>query len=35
MATMRERAQSVGGHFEVRAAPDEGTLITARLPLLV
>jgi signal transduction histidine kinase len=35
MATMRERVQSVGGHLEIRATPDHGTHITAKLPLLV
>jgi signal transduction histidine kinase len=34
VATMRERAQSVGGHFEVRTAPGSGTQISARVPLL-
>jgi NO-binding membrane sensor protein with MHYT domain/two-component sensor histidine kinase len=33
MATMRERAQSVGGYFEVRAAPNDGTRIMVRIPL--
>jgi signal transduction histidine kinase len=33
LKTMRERAQSLGGTFEVRSAPGEGTTVTARIPL--
>jgi len=32
MVTMRERAQAVGGRFEVRAVPGEGTRLTVRVP---
>jgi PAS domain S-box-containing protein len=32
MVTMRERAQAVGGHFEILALPDRGTRLTARVP---
>jgi signal transduction histidine kinase len=32
MVTMRERAQAVGGSFEVRAAPGGGTQIIVRIP---
>ena len=32
MATMRERAEAVGGTFEVAAAPGAGTRVTVRLP---
>ena len=32
MVTMRERAQAVGGHFEVRALPGRGTQLTVRVP---
>ncbi len=32
MVTMRERAQAVGGRFEVRALPVRGTQITVRVP---
>jgi NO-binding membrane sensor protein with MHYT domain/two-component sensor histidine kinase len=32
MVTMRERAQAVGGHFEVEAAPGGGTQIMVRVP---
>ena len=32
MVTMRERAQAVGGHFEVQALPDRGTQLTVRVP---
>ena len=32
MVTMRERAQAVGGHFEVRALPGRGTQLTVRAP---
>jgi signal transduction histidine kinase len=31
MVTMRERAQAVGGHFEVRALPGRGTRLTVRV----
>jgi len=31
MVTMRERAQAVGGHFEVRALPGRGTQLTVRV----
>jgi signal transduction histidine kinase len=34
IATMRERAQSVGGHLEVGAGPDGGTHISAGVPCL-
>lgn len=33
MATMRERAQSVGGHFEVTAGRGAGTRVSARVQL--
>ncbi|HKB63517.1 MAG TPA: PAS domain-containing protein, partial [Burkholderiales bacterium] len=32
MVTMRERAQAVGGHFEVQALPARGTQLTVRVP---
>lgn len=32
MVTMRERAQAVGGHFEVKAVPGGGTQIMVRVP---
>jgi two-component system sensor histidine kinase UhpB len=32
MVTMRERAQAVGGHFEVQALPGRGTQLTVRVP---
>jgi two-component system sensor histidine kinase UhpB len=32
MVTMRERAQAVGGHFEVRALSGRGTRLTVRVP---
>ncbi len=32
MATMRERAEAVGGTFEVTAGPGEGTRVTVHLP---
>jgi PAS domain S-box-containing protein len=32
MVTMRERAQAVGGRFEVRAASGDGTRVTVRVP---
>jgi PAS domain S-box-containing protein len=32
MVTMRERAQAVGGRFEVRALPGRGTQLTVRVP---
>jgi len=32
MVTMRERAQAVGGHFEIQALPDRGTQLTVRVP---
>ena len=31
MVTMRERAQAVGGHFEVQALPGRGTQLTVRV----
>src|SRR5260221_1593709 len=31
MGTMRERAQAVGGHFEVQALPGRGTQLTVRV----
>lgn len=30
---MKERVQSVGGHFEVDSEPDRGTVVRARVPL--
>jgi PAS domain S-box-containing protein len=33
LLNMMERAEQVGGHLAVEAAPGEGTLITCRLPL--
>jgi signal transduction histidine kinase len=33
LTMMRERAQSVGGHLEVRAAPGKGTEILIRMHL--
>lgn len=35
LAGMRERVEILGGAFEVRSAPDRGTVIVARLPLTV
>ncbi len=35
LAGMRERVEILGGAFEVRSAPDRGTVIVARLPLAV
>ena len=32
LVTMRERAQAVGGRFEVRALPGCGTQLTVRVP---
>jgi signal transduction histidine kinase len=32
MVTMRERAQAVGGRFEVQALPGRGTRLTVRVP---
>ncbi|HYQ95101.1 MAG TPA: PAS domain-containing protein [Burkholderiales bacterium] len=32
MVTMRERAQAVGGRFEIQALPDRGTQLTVRVP---
>ncbi len=32
MVTMRERAQAVGGRFEIRALPGRGTQLTVRVP---
>ena len=32
MVTMRERAQAVGGRFEIRALPGGGTRLTVRIP---
>jgi signal transduction histidine kinase len=32
MVTMRERAQAVGGRFEVQALPGRGTHLTVRVP---
>jgi two-component system sensor histidine kinase UhpB len=32
MVTMRERAQAVGGRFEVRAVPGDGTRLTVKVP---
>lgn len=34
MDGMRERVQLLGGNFEVKSAPNQGTLIRASLPLL-
>jgi signal transduction histidine kinase len=33
MVTMRERAQAVGGRFEVMALPGSGTRLTVRVPV--
>jgi signal transduction histidine kinase len=33
MVTMRERAQAVGGRFEVMALPESGTRLTVRVPV--
>ena len=33
LAGMRERAQQVGGHLDIRGAPNEGTTVRLRLPL--
>jgi signal transduction histidine kinase len=33
MATMRERAEAVGGTFELAAGPGQGTRVTVRLPI--
>ncbi|MFN7962948.1 MAG: GAF domain-containing sensor histidine kinase [Thermoanaerobaculia bacterium] len=33
LATMRERAQSVGGSFQVDSSPGEGTLVRVEIPL--
>jgi signal transduction histidine kinase len=33
MASMRERAESVGGHLYVESAPGHGTRVSAELPL--
>jgi signal transduction histidine kinase len=32
MVTMRERAQALGGHFEIQALPGRGTQLTVRVP---
>ncbi|MBZ0114063.1 MAG: GAF domain-containing sensor histidine kinase [Thermoanaerobaculia bacterium] len=34
LATMRERAEAVGGHWSISSTPGHGTRITARLPQL-
>jgi len=34
MDGMRERVQLLGGNFEVRSAPNQGTVVRASLPLL-
>jgi signal transduction histidine kinase len=31
--SMRERVEQLGGYFEVRSAPGQGTAVTARVPL--
>ena len=33
LRSMAERAETLGGSFEVRSAPGRGTVVTARLPL--
>jgi signal transduction histidine kinase len=33
MATMRERAEAVGGTFEIAAVPGAGTRVTVHLPI--
>ena len=33
LQTMRERAQAIGGSFELDSRPGEGTRVTVRLPL--
>jgi signal transduction histidine kinase len=33
LATMRERAESVGGHLEIQSAPGEGTRVLVRVPV--
>ncbi len=33
LATMRERAEEIGGRLSVDAVPGQGTVVTARLPL--
>lgn len=33
LATMRERAESVGGNVEICSTPGKGTVVTARIPL--
>jgi len=33
MSTMRERAESLGGTFDIASVPGEGTTVTVRLPL--
>lgn len=33
MATMRERAESIGGQVNVASRPSEGTVVTARIPV--
>lgn len=33
LASMRDRARELGGTFTVQSAPNDGTVIVARLPL--
>jgi signal transduction histidine kinase len=33
LATMRERAQAIGGRLEIRSAPGRGTVVELRLPI--
>jgi two-component system NarL family sensor kinase len=34
LASMRERAEEIGGSFSLSPEPDAGTTVTARLPLV-
>ncbi|HSN85155.1 MAG TPA: ATP-binding protein, partial [Thermoanaerobaculia bacterium] len=34
LATMRERAENIGGAFRLDSAPGEGTRVTVELPVL-
>jgi signal transduction histidine kinase len=35
LQTMRERAQAIGGAFDISSAPGEGTRVSVRVPLVV
>jgi len=35
LQTMRERAQAIGGAFDISSAPGEGTTVSVRVPLMI